>query len=136
VLTVVFIYSTIFQPKSIKKQSMITGKVYRRNDMGSMKSGRRNTYKYVGSEHSYFVKGKSYTYRDIERVTGLKIATIRTRMGQIEGKVITDAVIAPRQDAFCNADGTYFSQAQRQIIPDRCETESEKMMNKYLRRAL
>ena len=104
--------------------------------MGSMKSGRRNTYKYVGSEHSYFVRGKSYTYRDIERVTGLKIATIRTRMGQIEGKVITDAVIAPRQDAFCNVDGTYFSQAQRQSIPDRCETESEKMMNKYLRRAL
>ena len=102
--------------------------------MGSMKSGRRNTYKYVGSEHSYFVKGKSYTYRDIERVTGVKIATIRTRMGQIEGKVITDQVIAPKRKPFCRADGTNYSGAV--VMPDRCETESEKMMNKYLRMCL
>ena len=104
--------------------------------MGSMKSGRRNTYRYVGSEHSYFVKGNSYTYRDIERVTGINIATIRTRMGQIEGKVITDAVVAPKQKPFCHVDGTPYSQGKRSMFPDRCETESEKMMNQYLRRAL
>lgn len=101
--------------------------------MGSLKSGPRRTYKYVGSKHDYFVEGESYTYREIAKVTGINIATIRTRMGKIEGKVITDEVVAPRQKPFCNVDGTPFSQAQRSVLPDKCETPSEKMMNKYLR---
>ena len=93
-------------------------------------------YKYVGSEHDVFVKGESYTNNDIAEITGLNIATIRTRMGKIEGKVITDEVIAPKREPFTHSDGTPYAQMVRSVFPDRCETESEKMMNRYLRLAL
>jgi hypothetical protein len=73
---------------------------------------------------------------DVAVITGLNLATIRTRMAKIEGDVINDEVIAPKRKAFTNPDGTPFSQGMRSVFPDRCETTSEKLMNKYLRRAI
>jgi hypothetical protein len=93
-------------------------------------------YEYVGSEHDTFVEGKKYTSMDVAVITGLNLATIRTRMAKIEGDVINDEVIAPKRKAFTNPDGTPFSQGMRSVFPDRCETTSEKLMNKYLRRAI
>ena len=93
-------------------------------------------YEYVGSEHDTFVEGEKYTSMDVAKITGLNLATIRTRMAKIEGDVINDEVIAPKRKAFTNPDGTPFSQGLRSVFPDRCETTSEKLMNKYLRRAI
>ena len=93
-------------------------------------------YEYVGSEHDTFVKGEKYTSMDVAKITKLNLATIRTRMAKIEGDVINDEVIAPKRKAFTNPDGTPFSQGLRSVFPDRCETTSERLMNKYLRRAI
>jgi hypothetical protein len=102
--------------------------------MNRKKHGGENLYKFVGTTNDKFIKGNSYTYRELAEKTGLAIPTLRTRMGHIEGKVITDQVIAPKRKPFCRADGTNYSNSV--VIPDRCETESEKMMNKYLRMCL
>ena len=96
----------------------------------------KKSYKYVGSKHDKFVYGQHYTYREMSDITGVNVITLRSRMGRVRGNIITDDIIAPKRKAFTNADGTPFSQTIRQNIPDRCETESEKMMNKYLRLAL
>jgi hypothetical protein len=93
-------------------------------------------YEYVGSRHDTFVKGEKYTSMDVAKITRLNLATIRTRMAKIEGDVINDEVIAPKRKAFTNPDGTPFSQGLRSVYPDRCETTSERLMNKYLRRAI
>lgn len=93
-------------------------------------------YEYVGSKHNAFVKGEKYTSIDIAVITGLNLATIRTRMAKIDGDVINDEVIAPKRKPFTNPDGTPFTQGLRSVYPDRCETISEKLMNKYLRRAI
>ena len=98
--------------------------------------GGANVYKYIGTLNDKFVTGQSYTYDDMAELTGINISTLRSRMGRIRGNVITDDVLLPKRRAFTNADGTPFSQGVRQNIPDRCETEAEKMMNRYLRLAL
>lgn len=104
--------------------------------MADRRRGMQKLYKYVGTKSDKFVRGEYYTYTEMSKLTGLAIPTLRTRLGCIEGKVITDEAIAPKRQPFTNADGTPFSSVVRQNIPDRCETESEKMMNKYLRLAL
>jgi hypothetical protein len=98
--------------------------------------GGANQYKYIGTKSDKFVTGQKYTYDDMAELTGINISTLRSRMGRIRGNVITDEVLLPKRKPFTNADGTPFSNMVRQNIPDRCETESEKMMNKYLRLAL
>jgi hypothetical protein len=98
--------------------------------------GGANLYKYIGTKSDKFVTGQKYTYADMAKMTGINIQTLRSRMGRIRGNVITDEVLLPKRKPFTNSDGTPFSSIERQNIPDRCETESEKMMNKYLRLAL
>lgn len=95
-----------------------------------------NLYEYVGSPHKEFVQGEKYSYNQMAEKTGLNVQTIRTRMGKVEGKVITDEVIAPKRKPFTHADGTLFVQNRQRIFPDKLETKSEKMMDKYLRLAL
>ena len=104
--------------------------------MHKKQHGGANVYKYIGTQSDKFVTGQSYTYDDMAELTGINISTLRSRMGRIRGNVITDDVLLPKRKAFTNADGTPFSQGVRQNIPDRCETEAEKMMNRYLRLAL
>jgi hypothetical protein len=98
--------------------------------------GGENLYKFVGTENDKFKRGTYYTYRQMSKLTGLAIPTLRTRLGCIEGKVITDEVIAPKRKPFTNADGTLFSHMVKENMPNRLETDSEKMMDKYLRVAL
>lgn len=98
--------------------------------------GGENLYKFVGTENGKFKRGTYYTYRQMSKLTGLAIPTLRTRLGCIEGKVITDEVIAPKRKPFTNADGTLFSHMVKENMPNRLETDSEKMMDKYLRVAL
>lgn len=98
--------------------------------------GSAKQYKYVGTLSDVFVNGESYTYQEMSELTGINISTLRTRLGRIEGKVITDDAILPKRKPFTNPDGTPFSHMVRRVFPDRCETQSEKMMNKYLRMTL
>ena len=72
------------------------------------KHGGENLYKFVGTENGKFKRGEYYTYRQMSELTGLAITTLRTRLGCIEGKVITDEAIAPKRKPFTNSDGTPF----------------------------
>lgn len=110
--------------------------------MGGKTSGRRKAYKYVGSEFDQFVYGEYYTYKDMQGINGLGITTLRNRMRHFnqssDGEyVITDCVLKPKSVVpFQNLDGTITNKAVPDCLTERCETESEKMMNKYLRLAL
>ena len=104
--------------------------------MAKKKHGSQKLYPYVGTKSDKFVRGEYYTYAEISEITGLGISTLRTRLGCVEGKVITDDVIAPKRKPFTHADGTLFVQNRQRIFPDKLETESEKMMDKYLRMPL
>ena len=98
-------------------------------------------FKYVGTESDKFVTGNYYTYEDMSELTGLSEHTLRSRMvknklkenGQ---KVITDLQLVPKRKPFTNLDGTKSGYVHGQDNIKRCETQSEIMMNKYLRLAL
>lgn len=115
---------------------MIIFQANQERKMNKKVHGGANLYKYIGTKCDKFVTGQKYTYADMSEMTGINIQTLRSRMGRIRGNVITDDVLLPKRKAFTNTDGTPFSQGVRQSIPDRCETEAEKMMNKYLRMCL
>ena len=97
-------------------------------------------FKYVGTESKYMKKGCYYTYQDIQNINGMLMTSIRSRMSasyQDGERVITDEVLKTKCDSpFIRLDGRPVEQAVKQVYEDRCETDAEKMMNKYLRMAL
>jgi hypothetical protein len=99
-------------------------------------------FRYVGTESDVFVYGEYYSYKDIQAVNGMVITSIRNRMTncnqQQNGEyVITDDMLKPKQDKpFTNLAGETCIEAKRRHFPDRCETEGEKLSNKFLRRKL
>ena len=105
------------------------------------KHGGVKGYKYVGTESDKFVTGNYYTYEDMSELTGLSEHTLRSRMVKNKlkengEKVITDLQLMPKRKPFTNLDGTKSRYVLGQDNIKRCETQSEIMMNKYLRLAL
>lgn len=97
------------------------------------------SFKYVGTECETMEHGEYYTYADIVKINGMKLTSARNRMrtSWVDGEnVITDEILRPTVNA------PFFSIKGDKIVPpkrvfcDRLETDSEKMMDKYLRRAL
>ena len=105
------------------------------------KHGGIKGYKYVGTESDKFVTGNYYSYEDMSELTGLSEHTLRSRMAKNKlkengKKVITDLQLMPKRKPFTNLDGTKSRYVLGQDNIKRCETQSEIMMNKYLRLAL
>ena len=97
-------------------------------------------FKYVGTESKYMKTGAYYTYVDIQNINGMLMTSIRSRMSvsyQDGERVITDEVLKTKCDSpFIRLDGKPMEQSIKRNFEDRCETDAEKMMNKYLRMAL
>lgn len=105
------------------------------------KHGGTKAYKYVGTESEKFITGNYYSYEDMSELTGLSEHTLRSRMVKNKlkengEKVITDLQLMPKRKPFTNLDGTKSRYVLGQDNIKRCETQSEIMMNKYLRLAL
>lgn len=107
----------------------------------SKKHGGARTFKYVGTDSDKFVTGNFYSYEDMSKITGLSEHTLRSRMVKNKlkengEKVITDLQLVPKRKPFTNLDGTKSNYITGQNNIKRCETKSEKMMDKYLRMCL
>ena len=100
------------------------------------------SYVYIGTESDTFVNGQSYTYKDMAELTGLSMTTLRNRMRYVNrdrygSRCITDSVINPEvRKPFVSLSGEKIKFVADDVLPPRLETESEKMMDKYLRVAL
>ena len=111
------------------------------NYQKAKKHGGIRTYKYVGTDSDKFVTGNFYSYEDMSKLTGLSEHTLRSRMVKNKlkengEKVITDLQLVPKRKPFTNLDGTKSNYITGQDNIKRCETQSEIMMNKYLRMCL
>lgn len=100
------------------------------------------SYKYVGTENDKFLTGAYYTYKEMSLITGLGLTTLRNRMRYVNReengeRYVTDSVLNPSvRKPFTTLDGEKIIYKKQEFLLDRCETRSEQMMNKYLRRAI
>nr|BAR35116.1 hypothetical protein [uncultured Mediterranean phage uvMED] len=97
-------------------------------------------FKYVGNESDVMVHGQYYSYKDIQDINGMLMTSIRSRMSksyQDGERVITDQILQDKTPLpFYTLDGKKVSQGVKVIFEDRCETDCEKLSDRYLRIAL
>jgi hypothetical protein len=99
--------------------------------------------KYIGHEHKELVNGEYYTYRELGNAAGVSADAIK---GRIQSEMIdypkgtrvaTDNTVRPKQDKpFENCRGGSKKHKEMRLNLPRCETPSEAMMSKWLRRKL
>lgn len=99
--------------------------------------------KYIGHEHKDLVNGEYYTYKELGNAAGVSADAIK---GRIHSEMIdypkgtrvaTDNTVRPKQDKpFANCRGGSKKHREMRLNLPRCETPSEAMMSKWLRRKL
>ena len=113
---------------------------------GSNKNHRNRTVKlikYIGNESKTLVNGEHYTYKELAVAAGVSTHAIKSRIKSEmidypKGtRVATDNCVRPKQDkpfSAGRAGSKKHKQMQLNIL--RCETPSEALMAKWLRRKL
>ncbi len=99
--------------------------------------------KYIGHEHKDLVNGEYYTYKELGNAAGVSGDAIKGRIQREmidypKGtRVATDNAVRPKQDKpFENCRGGSKKHREMRLNLPRCETPSEALMAKWLRRKL